>query len=314
MFGYIFPERAHLYMKDFDLYRSFYCGICKSMERQFGQLSRFTVNYDVTFLAILLHNFLGEDISFEKLKCITKPFTKRKNVVGNPLTDDLAALNVILAYYSVYDKVIDDKTLKAKSALQGLKKAKSKAEIRLKGISKIVEIRYENLRALEEKKKGSVDEVSHEFSSLMEECVNFITNNYLSKKVLENKDNVCYNSKEYENVRDNFSHLSYNVGKWIYIIDALDDFDDDVKERKYNLFSAVYNDCESKEQLMEKHGDEIVFTFSTCLNKICESFEKIKFHFNTDFVKNVIYKGMPTMTKGIMRGEQCKKTYTKYLG
>lgn len=298
-------------MKDFDLYRNFYCGICKSMQRQFGEISRFTINYDVTFLAILLHNFLSVDVTFEKLKCITKPFTQRKSVVKNELTDDLAALNVILAYYSLYDKVLDDNAIKAKSALNSLKRANKKAEKRLFGISEIVKERYANLRVLEESKKGTIDQVSHEFAELMKQCVNFIINKQLLGKELKNENIVCYNITE-ESL-ESFSHLTYNVGKWIYLIDALDDYNEDVSKDKYNPFRVLYGD-NKKELLLEQFGEEIVFTFTTCLNKIKESFEEIKFNFNTDFIKNVIYRGVPTMTKGIMQGEQCKRKYTRYLG
>lgn len=314
MFGYVLPEKAHLYMKDFEMYRSFYCGVCKSMERQFGQLSRFTINYDVTFLAILLHNFLGVDVKYEKLKCITKPFTTRKSVLKNDLTDLLGAFNVILGYYAAYDKVLDDKSIKAKSAMNGLKKAVKRAKNVLPDVTEIVEKRYDNLRVIEKTSDFSIDRISDEFASMMSECVKKIVLQYTSRYLVEKSESVCYNKSAI--TEENLSaldHLSYNVGKWIYLIDALDDVDDDVKEKKFNPFVVVYGDVSSQKELMEKHGEDIVFAFASCLNKINDSFSKIKFSFNKDFLANVIFKGMPLMTKSVMKGEKCKNTYTKYL-
>ncbi len=308
------PEKAHLYMKDFDLYRSFYCGICKSMERQFGQLSRFTINYDITFLAILLHNYLGVDVSFEKLKCITNPFAQRKSVVENELTDLIASYNVILGYYVAYDKAVDDNSTKAKSAMRGLKKALKKANEKLKGVKDIVSTRYEALRKLENGGEFSIDSISDEFASMMRDCVKTIVSCYIGKQSVEKNDETCYNEKALmENNLDALSHLSYNVGKWIYLIDALDDFEEDIKDNKFNPFKTIYCDVKTREELMNKHGEDIVFSFASCLNKISDSFSEIKFCFNKDFLANVIQKGLPLMTKGVMQGEKCKNTYTKFL-
>lgn len=314
MFGYVMPEKAHLYMKDFDLYRSFYCGVCKSMERQFGQLSRFTINYDITFLAILLHNYLGVDVTFERLRCITKPFTQRKSVESNELTDMLASFNVILGYYAAYDKALDDNSTKARSAMRGLKKALKKASENLTGVEEIVKTRYASLREVEKTTDFTLDKISDEFASMMRDCVKAIVTLYASKHLVEKENPVCYNDGDAaENNIEGLSHLSYNVGKWIYMIDALDDFEDDVKENKFNPFKVIYSGVSTHKELMEKHGEEIVFAFASCLNAINDSFLKIKFSFNKDFLANVIQKGLPLMTKGVMQGEKCKNTYTKFL-
>ncbi|MEG2001670.1 MAG: DUF5685 family protein [Clostridia bacterium] len=292
MFGYIFPEKAHLYMKDFDLYRNFYCGICKSMGRQFGQKSRFTINYDITFLTIVIHNFLGVDVEYETLKCVTKPFNStRKTVAENELTDKMACLNVILTYYKLQDDCIDSKKSTRKIALSSIKNAKKKADKVLPNVSGIVEKRYENLRNLEKNNEIGVDKVSHEFASMMQEVVSEIVG---------------------EKMQDFFSKMCYNVGKWIYLIDALDDFEKDLSEKNYNLFALNNGDCVSLQELMQKHSEEIAFTFSTTINKIIECYENTKFSFNKDIIANVVYKGIPLMTKGIMQGEKCKTSYSKF--
>ena len=304
MFGYVLPERAHLYMKDFDLYRAFYCGICKSMQWQFGNASRFTINYDITFLSILLHNFLNVDVSMEQLKCITKPFTKRQSVKRNDLTDLLASFNVILSYNSLKDKVLDDKSKKAKAAMGFLKKAYKKACKNLPGAKEIITERYNALRELEKQNCNSVDKIAHEFAQMMSESVDLIISTFIKAKNLE--ESVIKGENKQSLLR-----LVYNVGKWIYMIDALDDYDKDVKTKSYNPFVLSYITCDKK-TLMESFGGEMVFTFTTCLNTIANSFKEVKFNFNTDFIKNVILNGMPLMTKGIMRGEKWQTTYSKF--
>lgn len=292
MFGYILPEKAHLYMKDFDLYRNFYCGICKSMQRQFGQKARFTINYDMTFLTIVIHNFLGVDVNYETLKCITKPFNKtRKTVVANDLTDKMACLNVILTYYKLYDDCVDGGKANRKMAMSAIKSAKKKADIALPYMSEIVLKRYEALREMEKNKEASIDKVSHEFAQMMLE---------VCQEIIGDK------------MQDFFGKMCYNVGKWIYLIDALDDFEKDINENEYNLLALNYDDCKTLKELLDKHGEEISFTFSTTINRIIECYEKTKFNFNKDIIANVVYKGIPLMTKGIMQGEKCNQNYSKF--
>ena len=54
MFGYVRPLRDELKCRDFDLYRAVYCGLCAAMRRRYGWLAPMFLNYDFTFLALLL--------------------------------------------------------------------------------------------------------------------------------------------------------------------------------------------------------------------------------------------------------------------
>ena len=51
MFGYIRPNKPELLVKEYDLYKSAYCGLCKRMGKDYGRLSRLALSYDGTFLA-----------------------------------------------------------------------------------------------------------------------------------------------------------------------------------------------------------------------------------------------------------------------
>ena len=54
MFGYVIVNKPELKIKDFDTYQSFYCGLCKALHEDFGRRGQLTLNFDLTFLAILL--------------------------------------------------------------------------------------------------------------------------------------------------------------------------------------------------------------------------------------------------------------------
>ena len=54
MFGYVRPFRPELKCRDFDLYRATYCGLCRCLRRRYGLLAPMFLNYDFTFLTLLL--------------------------------------------------------------------------------------------------------------------------------------------------------------------------------------------------------------------------------------------------------------------
>ena len=62
MFGYVVPDKPNMFIKDFTMYRAFYCGLCKTIGKKCSQSMRFFTNYDMTFFAALLHAVRGEQV------------------------------------------------------------------------------------------------------------------------------------------------------------------------------------------------------------------------------------------------------------
>ena len=97
--------------------------------------------------------------------------------------------------------------------------------------------------------------------------------------------------------------LFYALGKWIYLIDALDDYDKDRKKRRYNPFVLAYG-SENKEALIKEHGGDIAFLFDTLFYGLREDLANIHFYFNRDLTDNVLLRGIPLETQRVMRGEK----------
>ena len=49
MFGYVVINKPEIKFKDFDLYRSYYCGLCMDLKDNFGLKGRLTLKRDVLF-------------------------------------------------------------------------------------------------------------------------------------------------------------------------------------------------------------------------------------------------------------------------
>lgn len=281
MFGYIRTDEPYLYKKDETLYNACYCGLCFAIKELCGQKSRLSLTYDVAFLSVLLHNFSDTDVNIQTKTCVAHPFRKRKVAATDEVFLRSAALNVILAYYKILDD-IDDEKKKGKNVLKksiisgGYKKAK-KAYPEIDGI---VARCYKNLAVKEKALCDSPDIVADDFALAAKDCAKYILGDKYS-----------------EEAGDTF----YFLGKWIYLIDALDDYDKDKKCGNYNVFRCLYGECETGEQLIKNHGEEVFQLLNSVFYHLKQNLSELKFYFNKDLIENVLVRGIPKVTDSIVK-------------
>lgn len=284
MFGYIRTDLPNLYIKDSMLYKSMYCGLCKSIGKKCGQCGRFTLTYDLTFLSALFHNLLGVDIEIEKKRCVLHWFVPRPVAKRDELTDRVACLNVILAYYKVRDDIEDDSRGKGKQAF--LRKAYKRARAAEPQFDAIVKANYARLRDYEKKNGDSLDIAADPFGNMVKE---------LAAELLKEKASLVA------------LDLSYNLGKWIYLIDALDDFDEDKKKKRFNPFVNAYADVSNKAELCKKYERELEYAFGTILQQVAEDAKQLQYSFNHDLTDNILNRGLGVKTKQVMTENKIKK-------
>lgn len=277
MFGYIKPYEPYLYKKDDVLYKALYCGICKSIGSTCGQMARFTLTYDIAFLSCFAHNLKGVDVKIENKHCVVHPITKRPIAKSDEVSRELAMVNVILARHKIIDDTIDTQKGFFKKFLFG--NAYKKAKKVLPKIDDIVSLRYQELRSLETADNGLIDQVSEQFGLMLAD---------ISDEVF----------KEFKT--ENTRNLFFYLGKWIYVIDALDDYDKDKKSGEYNPFVIRYG-VESSESLIKLYGGDLDFAFNDIFCGIRDNFYKIKLSFNRDLLENILLRGIPEKTKSIIQ-------------
>lgn len=280
MFGYINPYDPYLYKKDDVLYKSLYCGICKSIGATCGQVARMSLTYDITFLSAFAHNIMGRDVTMKKSNCIAHPFKKRPICLRDELSDKLAYVNLILCKHKLIDDKLDSKKGGFKRLLfnKGYKKAKKA----LPEIDRIVSESYASLRKLEGANNGLIDPLSSQFGDMLADISDVIFGDY--------KTEYTHN-------------LFFYIGKWIYLIDAVDDYDKDVKKGEFNPFKVIYNNEKSGKALLEKFGDDFGFMFNDIFNNLKENFYNIKFYFNRDLLENIVTKGIPQKTQEVINSK-----------
>lgn len=282
MFGYVKTDDQNLYIKDFVLYRSLYCGLCKSIGGTCGQKARLALNYDLTFLSAFFHNILGVDVQIEKKRCVTHWFKRRQIAKRDALTDKIACLNVILAYHKLTDDVIDNGKGRLKRSF--FKSSYKKAVKREPELDEIVKRNYQILLDYEKAGGESIDIASDSFANMIKE---------ISMVILADKSTEIT------------QNISYNLGKWIYLIDALDDFDKDLKKNQYNPFVKTFPNVKSKQELIKQYLQDIEYIFGELLISIANDAKKIDYKFNHDLTDNIIFRGLAKTTQAVM--QPCKK-------
>ncbi|MBQ9730258.1 MAG: hypothetical protein IJV80_05550 [Clostridia bacterium] len=281
MFGYIRADRPYLYMKDDVLYKAMYCGVCKGISSVCGQTARMGLSYDVTFLSIILHNIAGVDVKIEKSHCLTHVIRAKPMAQVDEITRMLGAVNTELVYYKYTDDINDGD--KGRGKRLWFVKGHKRAQKAYPEISRIIK---ERLAEQEEREKSGVESLD----IAADATANILCE--LSGYILGEKRSAYTDG------------LFYLVGKWIYLIDALDDYDKDVKKGAYNPFVLTYKK-ESKRALIESHAEEIGFTFESIFAGIRENLEKIPFRFNRDLSDNILLRGIPAQTKRIIGCADC---------
>ena len=107
MFGYVTVNKPEIKFKDFDVYRSFYCGLCRELRERYGIPGQISLTYDMTFVVLLLSALYEPPTKKGTSRCVVHPL-KPQPVRKNTVTEYCADMNVILTYYKCMDDWQDE--------------------------------------------------------------------------------------------------------------------------------------------------------------------------------------------------------------
>ena len=287
MFGYVTACKMELKIKDFEKYKAYYCGVCKAIKNDFGNLPRLTLNYDMTFLALLLDSFGDNRSKYVRERCITHPVKKRLVVVDNASLDYAAFCNVALVYYKLLDNVKDDNSAKSKVYSLFLKNYLKGSKEELIPTKLFIEKSLDALSLLESEPKGkTLDEFCDPFAELTA----FIISSFY-------KDQVFY---------EDLYKLGYNLGKWIYLIDALDDLEKDMKGNKFNAIDKSFNkENLAFEEFYKSIENRIDFVLVACAAQCDKSLERLPLKKNIDLLENILKYGLMEKMDNVFKRSDC---------
>ena len=275
MFGYIIVNKQELKGKEVDQYRSFYCGLCRSLKKRHGISGQLTLNYDLNFLALLLSALYEPETVFEQHRCAVHPFTKQLQAI-NPYVDYCADMNVVLAYYKCQDDWQDEQSLMKRSEQLLLKKSMNQLKADYPEKCTFIEKQLLYISELERKNEINIDMVANAFGSVMGEIFSIKKDEW----------------------HDVLFDIGFYLGKYIYLIDAYEDIEKDTKKNNFNLFKNRIH-----EEGFEEHVQMIL---EMMMAECTAAFERLPIFEYRDILRNILYSGVWTkyeMVKKKRRGE-----------
>lgn len=265
MFGYLVADANRLSADSLSRYRAFYCGLCHTLREKYGSLGRLALNYDMTFLIILLSSLYEPETLQESRKCAVHPF-KARSILQNEFCDYAAAMTVLLSREHCLDDWNDDKNLLQLGCAKLLSTAAEKAKAQYPKQAQIIEKRLAALSELEKQKCSNPDTAANEFGNLMAQI-------------------FVYRDDRWSQTLHDFG---FSLGKLIFLLDAVCDFESDEKMHRYNPLHAQ---CEKFD----------ANTFLPLLQLIAgdamQAFDVLPLVQDAEIMKNILFFGIWTRYK-----------------
>lgn len=280
MFGYVKPQIPELKVKEYELYKASYCGLCRTMGKKTGCVSKMTLNYDFVFLVLLRKVAEKRTGEIKMRRCIAHPLKKRPMLEIDDSLVYCARTSVMLTKLKLKDNVNDShgfKRLLARMvALVSI--FFKKTDKSLRSLEEELKDCIETLTRLEGENTDSIDTVADTFGKLLSAVASY---------GLEGKEaTLC-------------AKIGYHLGKWIYIIDAIDDFYDDIKKKSFNpIVNSFGKELGDFERGLLRTG--LMLELDELSSALCA----LDFSHHRDVegvLKNIIYLGMVKATDSLLR-------------
>jgi hypothetical protein len=302
MLGYITPEKGELKLREFEVYGAYYCGLCRAVGARCGQLPRLLLRYDFAFLAMLLSAVFEAEDALTPFRCLVHPMKKRVVTEISPVVEYAADMMLLSAYYKLRDDRLDEGSLRGFAG-----------ELFLRGVVRAIRARYPDksrrideciqaLGRLEKEACASFDRAAEPFARFMGEMLDY-----------DGPSASDGSAKRTENARYALGRIGHNLGKWIYLIDAYDDAEADLRCGAYNPLALCYgyglaeNAGESAALFRARIAERVRLSATLYLSEMAELAALLPIKKNKNILENIMYMGLLRRTEEIVNGDGRKR-------
>lgn len=279
MYGYVRPVKGELKVAELERFQGVYCGLCHALARRYGFFSRFLVNYDFTFLAMLLAK-PGEGSTCPR-RCAAHPLRKTLCLDCCPSLSKAADLSVIMGWWKLADGAADSGGLLRvgyKLACAALRRAYKNAASAQPDFAHAVEEQLAALRALEETNCPSVDETADKFALILRAV-----------------------AADEQGTRGRvLGELLYHLGRIVYILDAADDLAGDTAAGRYNPLRFRFDTIDGR--LSEEDEQTLRTGLQLSRNALAGAYELLDSSEYAGILSNTIYLGLPAAAQAVFAG------------
>ena len=270
MFGYVICNKEGLTPEEFARYRSFYCALCKTLGDKFGPMERISLSYEMTFLALFLTALHEPEEESSQFTCMLHPLHK-KTYIKSPYIDYAADMTIAMAYYKCLDDWEDEHKITSKKygdiLEKSYKKIKQKYPRQCAAIAKGVE----NLKRIEKTTGSSPDEAVNCSGKMLSEI-------------------FVYREDFWSNCLREFG---YELGRFIYLMDASMDYKKDLKRGNYNPLLKLGKQPEEMEEIL-----------TIAIGRAAHQFEQLPIVQDAHLIRNILYGGVWQRYYAMLKGKE----------
>ena len=284
MFGYVRPAADRLTEEQKGRFQAAYCGLCHTLGERYGLPGRMILNYDLTFLAMLLSEGQGQQC---RRGCVMHPLKGRTCTCGGEAFVLAADMSVILTWWQIQDGIADRGFwggLKYRAASWMLRRAYRKARLLRPAFDEGTQRHLQELSRLEEEKCPSIDAAADTFAQLLSAAANEVEEP-VKRRVL--------------------AQLLYHLGRWIYLIDAADDLKKDAAAGSYNPLPMRYQ--LPGDTLTDTARQELAQTLDSSIRAMAAAFELWDFVQYDPVIESTVYQGLYAVGTAVLDGTFHKK-------
>lgn len=267
MFGYVTVNKPELKIKEYDTYRMYYCGVCHALRETDGMLGQLSLTYDSAFVAVLLTALYEPDTKRKQRACVVHPIGK-KTYLKNEAIDYAADMNLLLAYYKCLDDWVDDRKFSRLVYSKAIRKKVKKTGKKYEKKVVVIRERLHLLSVYEKENEQNLDLLSGLFGDIMAEIIGYYPG---------------YGEDWSRELHD----IGYLLGKFIYILDAYDDLEEDMKTGQFNPCISKYQTM--KEAAFREYIKELLMLIAADMAKL---YERLPIVSETGILRNIIYSGI----------------------
>lgn len=258
MFGYVSACWDNLTEPERVRYREVYCGLCRSLGSTCGQRCRLALTYDMAFLAVLLSSLYEPPEARGERRCLPHP-VHCHGFVQTPYTAYAADATVALAYHKCLDDWHDDRSVRARAAAKALAGPYRRVRARRERLCAAVEEGMEDIRRLEQAPDTPPDAVANRFGLVMAEVF----------------------APEQDHWEGDLRRFGARLGKFVYVMDAVMDYDDDLASGSYNPFAALDSGLEDAQAVL-----------TSLIASATDAFERLPLEQDIHLMRSVLYAGV----------------------
>ncbi len=258
MFGYVRPYGADLSEEEKKRYKAVYCGLCRELNEKYGLAGRMGLNFDMTFLLFLLGSLYEPEEKRRETVCPPHPVKKHPEVI-TPFTEYAAGMTVALTYYKALDDWEDERKASGKVFSDLLRRRYQAVKSQWPLPCEAIEKSIDGIHEVEKDPKAQPERAA-DLSGRMLSAVFAVKDDYF---------------------RPHMAALGYYLGKFIYMMDAAVDYDQDLKKGCYNPLTAM-------ELKPENAGDML----RQPLGQAAEIFEGLPLVQDVNILRNILYSGV----------------------